>query len=278
MKLGLIGIGNMGSAIVKGYLAANPGKEKDVFAFDQDKARLKTLAEELGIRGCSDSVNAVIQSDVLILAVKPDKVAEVLQEIAPIIDWEEKVLVSIVAGVSIGFIESLCNEYSGDKEKTNDFRCKVVRVMPNTPALVGKGMSALCRNSQVGEEEFKDVLDLFSSIGKAEEVDERLMDCIVGVSGSSPAYVYLFIEALADGAVAQGMSRKQAYIFAAQSVLGSAEMVLQTGIHPGELKDMVCSPGGTTIEAVKDLERNGFRYAVMEAVRVASEKSKAMKK
>ena len=278
MKLGLIGIGNMGSAIVNGYLAANPGKEKDVFAFDQDKARLKTLAKELGIRGCSDSVNAVIQSDVLILAVKPDKVAEVLQEIAPIIDWEEKVLVSIAAGVSIGFIESLCNEYSGDKEKTNDFRCKVVRVMPNTPALVGKGMSALCRNSQVGEEEFKDVLDLFSSIGKAEEVDERLMDCIVGVSGSSPAYVYLFIEALADGAVAQGMSRKQAYIFAAQSVLGSAEMVLQTGIHPGELKDMVCSPGGTTIEAVKDLERNGFRYAVMEAVRVASEKSKAMKK
>ncbi|MDD3874873.1 MAG: pyrroline-5-carboxylate reductase [Eubacteriales bacterium] len=278
MKIGLIGTGNMGSAIVKGYLAANPGKEKDVFAFDQDKARLKTLAKELGICDCNDGVNVVTQSDVLILAVKPDKVAEVLQEIAPFIDWEEKVLVSIAAGVSIGFIESLCNEHSGYKEKTNDFRCKVVRVMPNTPALVGKGMSALCRNSQVSEEEFKHVLDLFSSVGKSEEVDEKLMDCVVGVSGSSPAYVYLFIEALADGAVAQGMSRKQAYTFAAQSVLGSAEMVLKTDIHPGELKDMVCSPGGTTIEAVKDLERNGFRYAVMEAVRVASDKSKAMKK
>ena len=153
---------------------------------------------------------------------------------------------------------------------------KIVRAMPNTPALVGQGMAALSRNAAVSDGELEAARALFAAVGKAEEVDESLMDAVVGVSGSSPAYAYLFIEALADGAVAQGMPRKQAYTFAAQSVLGAAAMVLSTGQHPGELKDMVCSPGGTTIEAVKVLEKSGFRSAVQSAVTAAAEKSRAM--
>ena len=153
---------------------------------------------------------------------------------------------------------------------------KIVRVMPNTPALVGEGMSGLCCNEYVTEEEFDLVHKIFESFGKAEKITENLMDAVVGVSGSGPAYVYMFIEAMADAAVAQGLPRKQAYKFAAKAVMGSAKMVLETGKHPGELKDMVCSPAGTTIEAVKVLEAAGFRSALMEAMEVCAEKSRNM--
>ena len=146
--------------------------------------------------------------------------------------------------------------------------------MPNTPALVGEGMTGVCANDLVTEEELQLVLTLLKSFGRAEVVPEYLMDTITGVSGSSPAYVFLFLEALADAAVAEGMPRKQAYEFAAQSVLGSAKMLLETGMHPGELKDMVCSPGGTTIEAVAVLEREKLRSAVIDATRACIWKSK----
>lgn len=278
MNVGFIGTGNMGTALLKGYAAANPGSPDNIYAFDKDKVRLKAVAKELGIHGCHDAVDLTVHSDILILAVKPNVFHEALAEIIPSMDFENKVIVSIAAGISIEYIETQCRELSGYKDKKKPFCCKVIRVMPNTPALVGQGMSAICRNSQVTDAEFKTVMDIFASVGKAEEVEEKLMDCVTGVSGSSPAYVYLFIEALADGAVLQGMNRKQAYSFAAQSVLGSAEMVLRTGVHPGELKDMVCSPGGTTIEAVQVLEKNGFRNSVIEAVKAASDKSKAITK
>ena len=146
--------------------------------------------------------------------------------------------------------------------------------MPNTPALVGEGMTGVCANDLVTEEELQLVLTLLKSFGRAEVVPEYLMDTVTGVSGSSPAYVFLFLEALADAAVAEGMPRKQAYEFAAQSVLGSAKMLLETGMHPGELKDMVCSPGGTTIEAVAVLEREKLRSAVIDATRACIWKSK----
>lgn len=278
MKIGLIGTGNMGTAIIKGYLAANPGKEKDIYAFDKDESKLNSLSDELNIQACQNGADAAAYCDTLILAVKPNVFSKAIQEIASSIDWNNKILVSIAAGISIDHIEDLCKKMSGCQDDNKSFYCKIVRVMPNTPALVGKGMSALCRNSSVSDSDFKPILDLFSAVGKTEEIDEKLIDCVVGVSGSSPAYVYLFIEALADGAVMQGMDRKSAYTFAAQSVLGSAEMVLKTGMHPGTLKDMVCSPGGTTIDAVASLERNGFRNAVIEAVNVASEKSAEMQK
>lgn len=148
--------------------------------------------------------------------------------------------------------------------------------MPNTPALVGEGMTGVCANDLVTEEELQLVLTLLKSFGRAEVVPEYLMDTVTGVSGSSPAYVFLFLEALADAAVAEGMPRKQAYEFAAQSVLGSAKMLLETGIHPGELKDMVCSPGGTTIEAVAVLERENLRSAVIDATRACIRKSKGV--
>ena len=148
--------------------------------------------------------------------------------------------------------------------------------MPNTPALVGEGMTGVCANDLVTEEELQLVLTLLKSFGRAEVVPEYLMDTVTGVSGSSPAYVFLFLEALADAAVAEGMPRKQAYEFAAQSVLGSAKMLLETGMHPGELKDMVCSPGGTTIEAVAVLERENLRSAVFDATRACIRKSKGV--
>ena len=148
--------------------------------------------------------------------------------------------------------------------------------MPNTPALVGEGMTGVCANDLVTEEELQLVLTLLKSFGRAEVVPEYLMDTVTGVSGSSPAYVFLFLEALADAAVAEGLPRKQAYEFAAQSVLGSAKMLLETGMHPGELKDMVCSPGGTTIEAVAVLERENLRSAVIDATRACIRKSKGV--
>ena len=148
--------------------------------------------------------------------------------------------------------------------------------MPNTPALVGEGMTGVCANDLVTEEELQLVLTLLKSFGRAEVVPEYLMDTVTGVSGSSPAYVFLFLEALADAAVAEGMPRKQAYEFAAQAVYGSAKMLLETGMHPGELKDMVCSPGGTTIEAVAVLERENLRSAVIDATRACIRKSKGV--
>lgn len=278
MRIGLIGTGNMGTALIKGYVAANPGSEKEIFAYDRIEESLKNLVRETGIQS-SKSIGAVVQkSDILVLAVKPNVFSEVLKELVAISGWNRKIIVSVAAGISLEYISAQCMELSGFSESDGDFLCKTVRVMPNTPALIGKGMSALARNSMVSDEEFENVKSIFASVGRAEQVDEALMDCVVGISGSSPAYVYLFIEALADGAVALGMARKQAYTFAAQAVAGSAEMVLQTEIHPGELKDRVCSPGGATIEAVETLEQNGFRSAVMTAVKAAAEKSAQMTK
>ena len=155
---------------------------------------------------------------------------------------------------------------------------KIVRAMPNTPSLVGEGMSSLCCNDRVTEDEILSVKNIFESFGKAEILPEYLIHSVIGASGSAPAYVFMMIEAMADGAVLGGMPREKAYKFAAQALLGSAKMVLETGKHPGELKDMVCSPGGTTIEAVKALEQNGFRAAVIDAMEKCMNKSKDMEK
>ncbi len=278
MKIGFIGTGNMGTAILEGYIAANPGSEKAIFAYDRDRDRLKSVREQTGIQACDSIITVVENSDILLLAVKPDTFGKVLEEMAAAMDWEKKIIVSIAAGVTLSYVIEQCRENSGVDSDEDNFPCKVVRVMPNTPALITKGMSALTRNAWVSDEEMEMVMRIFRGIGKAEQVEEKLMDCVVGISGSSPAYVYIFIEALADGAVALGMNRKQAYTFAAQAVAGSAEMVLQTGLHPGELKDRVCSPGGATIEAVESLERNGFRNAVIDAMKSAADKSAQMTK
>jgi len=262
MKIGFIGGGNMGSAMMGGIIRGGLAESANVMVSDKYQPSLDKLSAELGIKTTTDNRAVVDFADVLFLAIKPQMLETVTSEIKDM-SFDGKVIVSIVAGQSLERLATLF-----EKE------LKFIRVMPNTPALVGEGMAALSPNHLVSDEEAEMVKTLFESFGKAEIVPESLQPAVVGISGSSPAYVYMFIEALADGAVAEGMPRAQAYKFAAQAVLGSAKMVLETGKHPGELKDAVCSPAGTTIEAVAALEQLGFRSAVIEAERVCVEKSK----
>lgn len=261
MKIGFIGAGNMGGAIIGGII--NKGKFSDILVADKNEAARTAISKKFGVleaKGNSEAASA----DILFLAVKPNVLDAVIDEIKDAV-LENTLIISIVAGKSIEYIENAFGK-----------KIKLIRVMPNTPALVGEGMSALCRNENVEESDLEIALDIFSSLGKAEVVSENIMDAVTAVSGSAPAYIFMLIEAMADGAVAGGMPRSQAYTFASQAVLGSAKMVLETGKHPGELKDMVCSPGGTTIEAVKVLEEKGFRCAVIDAMKACMDKSQKL--
>lgn len=260
-KIGFIGCGNMGGAIIRGLITRQVFSASDIIASSISPVHTGVMKDQFGIAVTMDNAKAASKSDILVLAVKPNVFDTVIPEIRDQIR-EDTLIISIAAGQTIANIEALFER-----------PIHLVRVMPNTPALVGESMSALCRNEAVTDEEMAIALAIFNSLGEAEVVDEHLMDCVTGISGSSPAYVYMFIEAMADAAVADGMPRSQAYKFAAQSVLGSAKMVLETGRHPGALKDDVCSPGGTTIEAVTVLEEEGFRNAVIKAQRACVRKS-----
>lgn len=266
MKIGFIGTGNMGSAIMKGYITANSEKTDCLYVYNHHLEKAKALESELGVHSTKSIGELVGICDLVILAIKPNVFEQVMPQVATAMT-AEKTVVSIAAGISIAYLEGFLLRSVG-----------VVRIMPNTPSLVSEGMASISCNGAVSEEALAEVKALFSAVGMVQEVKETLIDAVIGVSGSSPAYVYLFIEALADGAVAEGMQRKQAYAFAAQAVFGAAKMVLETGLHPGELKDQVCSPAGTTMEAVRSLEKTGFRASVMEAVRVCAEKSRNMSK
>lgn len=260
MKTGFIGVGNMGSAIIGGIVKNN--REASIIAYDKNEAGLLNVCSEFGVIKAKNNAETAECADILFLAVKPNVLYSVIDEIKNAVN-EETIVVSIVAGQKIEKIENAFGK-----------KIKLIRVMPNTPALVGEAMSALCGNSNISDKDMQEVLNIFNGIGKAEEVAEYMMDAVTAVSGSSPAYVFMFIEAMADAAVIGGMPRDKAYIFAAQAVLGSAKMALETGKHPGELKDMVCSPAGTTIDAVGVLEKEGFRSAVIEAMKACMEKSK----
>ncbi len=262
MKVGFIGLGNMGSAMIGGMLSQHIINKKDILGADSFPPALEKAAKHFDIQTVSDNHAVAAFADYLILAVKPQTAEQIIKEIRDNIS-PAKVIISIIAGKST---EWLTEQFAKP--------VKLVRVMPNTPALVGEAISGVCRNELVTPEEMEQCIRILQSFGKAEEVPEHLMDAVVGVSGSAPAYVYMFIEALADGAVAAGMPRNQAYRFAAQAVYGSAKMVLETGEHPGVLKDQVCSPGGTTIEAVKVLEDRGLRGTVLAAVEASVRKSK----
>ncbi len=264
MTMGFIGLGNMAKAIIGGVLQKGLMGPNEIIGSSQTEDTRKKVADQYGIQIRSSNEAVAREADIIVLAVKPQYLKVVIADIMDSVD-ENKVIVSIAAGKTIKW---LANEF----EKP----VRIIRVMPNTPALVGEGCSAVCRNELVTDNDLNFVMELLESFGKAYTVPESLMDVVVGVSGSSPAYVFLFIEAMADAAVAGGMPRKQAYEFAAQSVLGSAKMVLETGKHPGELKDMVCSPAGTTIEAVRVLEEGGFRGVVMDAVTACIEKSRSL--
>lgn len=263
MKIGFIGLGNMATAMIGGMLQKGIVKAGDLVGSSKTEETRKKVAKEYAIKVVDTNAEVAEAADILFLAVKPIFLNEVIAEIRNSVD-EKTLIVSIAAGKSINFL----------KEAFGSPGLKIIRCMPNTPALVLEGCTGVCVGENVTDEETELVLGLLKSFGRASVVPERLMDVVVGVSGSSPAYVFMFIEAMADEAVAAGMPRKQAYEFAAQSVLGSAKLVLETGKHPGELKDMVCSPGGTTIQAVKVLEEKGMRAAVMDAMEACIEKSK----
>jgi pyrroline-5-carboxylate reductase len=254
----------MGGAIIGGIISNKILNPSEILVSDINRDGLNTVNEKYGVSITSDNKEAAKKADILFLAVKPNVLYKVIDEIKDVIN-ENTLIVSIVAGQSI---EKIAAAFNRD--------IKLIRVMPNTPALVGEGMAALSPNANVTEDETKNILNIFQSFGKAEIVPEYLMDTVTAVSGSSPAYVFMFIEAMADAAVMGGMPRNQAYTFAAQSVLGSAKMVLETGKHPGELKDMVCSPAGTTIDAVGVLEEEGFRSGVIKAMTACIEKSKKL--
>ncbi len=265
MKIGFIGGGNMGGAIIGGIVKAGITPAADITVADLNAVGLERLKEEYGVNTTTNNCD-VAGSDILFLCVKPNVITDVIKEIRTAVG-EDTLVVSIAAGRSLEMLENCFQR-----------RIELIRAMPNTPALVGEGMAALSLNmfAKMDEDKTKAVLDIFNSFGRAEIVPEKLMDAVTAVSGSSPAYVFMLIEAMADAAVIGGMPRAQAYTFAAQAVLGSAKMVLDTAKHPGELKDMVCSPAGTTIDAVASLEADGFRAAVIKAMKACMDKSKGM--
>ena len=264
-KLGFIGLGNMATAMIGGMLGEQVAEPGQIIGKARTRATEENVQEKFQIRIAGDNAEVAGQADILFLAVKPIFFPEVIEEIKNVLR-PGTVIVSIAAGRTLTYLRQAFGRPD----------CKLIRCMPNTPALVQEGCTGVCVDENVTEEELSCVMELLSSFGTANVVPERLMDVVVGVSGSTPAYVFLFIEAMADEAVAEGMPRRQAYEFAAQAVLGSAKMVLETGMHPGELKDMVCSPGGTTIQAVKVLEEKGLRAAVMDAMEACIAKSRNM--
>jgi pyrroline-5-carboxylate reductase len=253
-KIGFIGTGNMGASILKGVLSSGTAQPEDILIFDADRNKAAQLARETGVVAAASNSELTKLSDYIVLAVKPVFVGQVMEEIKDSFS-NEKILVSIAVGISSDTLRAYLHRES-----------KIVRTMPNLPLMVGEGMTLICFDDNIGSEERAFVKRLFEGSGIAEELEERLMSQVTALTGSSPAYVFIMIEAMADGAVAQGIPRKLAYRLAAQAVLGSAKMVLETGLHPAELKDQVCSPAGTTIEAVKALERSGFRYSLIKAM------------
>lgn len=263
MQIGFIGCGNMASAMIRGMLGKSFAKPEELMASARTQKSLERIGKELGIRAASNE-EAARGADILVLAVKPQFYEEAIASVREAVR-EETVIISIAPGKTLAYLEHAFER-----------PLKFVRAMPNTPAMSGEGMTGLCAGEKVTQEEAARVKAMMESFGRARFVPETLMDVVTGVSGSSPAYVFMFIEAMADAAVAEGMGRAQAYEFAAQAVLGSAKLMLDTGLHPGVLKDMVCSPAGTTIEAVRVLEEKGLRSSVIEAVRACVKKARSM--
>ena len=249
-KIGFIGMGNMGKALLKGALKSN---SSDNFIFS-DKYITDEMVQSIGTTKADDNISCVKNAKYIFLAVKPQFFGEVADEIKNYIT-KDKVIVSIMAGLTIDIIKEALGG-----------NARVIRVMPNTPALVEAGMSGVCFDvSEYTEEEKNTVLGILEACGRVKIVTEAMMSAVTCACGSSPAYVYMFIEALADSVVKYGIPRDTAYEMAAQTVLGAAKMVLETGENPAVLKDRVCSPGGTTIAAVAALEEYGFRNAIFKA-------------
>ena len=264
MKIGFIGCGNMASAMIGGILKKGIFTKEEIIVSNLTEEGSRRSREKLGVVTTMDNRQVAERAKIVVLAVKPQFYEKVLDEIKDVLT-EEHIIVGIAPGKTLSWLEEKCGQ-----------PLKIVRLMPNTPAQVGEGMTGVCFNERISEEEKQEICAITDSFGCTEVVPERLMEGLSAVTGCSPAYVFMFLEAMADAAVHQGMPRKQAYRLAAQAVLGSAKMLLETGMHPGELKDMVCSPAGSTIEGVRTLEKSGFRSAVFEALCAAAEKGKKL--
>jgi pyrroline-5-carboxylate reductase len=265
-KIGLIGAGNMGSALLRGIVEGEIIDPASVWIYDTDDNKTLQLHQELGVNTANSAASLASECNIIILAVKPVFVSDVLSAINNTITSTHLIL-SVAAGISIETLRELTMS-----------KCYIIRAMPNTPALIGEGMTAICKDSSIPEKYMKIAYTILKSCGKVEFILESQIHGATAISGSSPAYAFLFLEALADGGVSMGLSREQSYLMAAHSLLGAAKLALITGKHPGELKDMVCSPGGTTIEAVTSLENDGFRRAIINAVKSCAEKSMTMEK
>jgi pyrroline-5-carboxylate reductase len=261
-KIGFIGAGKMAQAMIEGIVKSQLIPKENITASANTEKTIEIIEKTYGIVTTLNNRDIARFADILILAVKPSLYNTVINEIKNDIK-QSVIIVTIAAGITLM-----------DIEQSFGFKVKAVRTMPNTPSLVGEGMSAICANDYLDEIEIDEVERVFHTFSKTERLDEKLMDAVPAISGSSPAYVYILIEAMADGGVRQGISRDQAYRLAAQAVLGAAKMVLETGKHPGELKDNVCTPGGATIEAVATLEEKQFRGSIMAAMESCTNKVK----
>lgn len=265
-NIGFIGAGKMGSALIEGILKAGVVMPENIGASDVYVPFLEEMKTKFGIRVSSENADIARGSDILILAVKPQILGSVLANLRDYVT-SDKLVISIAAGVPLSVYEEALSEGT-----------RVVRVMPNIAATVSEAASGISPGKNATPEDLKTALEIFSAVGTAVQVPESLMDAVTGLSGSGPAFIFPVIEAMADGAVLEGMDRKSALTLAAQTVLGAAKMMLETGMHPGELKDMVTSPAGTTIQGILVLEEAGIRAAFMNAVIRASERSKELGK
>lgn len=265
-KIGFIGAGKMAQAILAGILNSELIRPEKIMASAATEKTLNIINQKFNLYATLDNKEVAKFADILIIAVKPSLHSMIIEEIKKDLK-KESIVITIAAGVTLSDVEELFG-----------YEVKVVRTMPNTPSLVGEGMTVFCPNKHISELEVETVVELLNTFGKSESMPEELMDAVPAISGSSPAYVYMLIEALADGGVRQGIPRDQAYRLGAQAVLGAAKMVLDTEIHPGKLKDDVCTPGGATIEAVSVLEEKRFRGAILSAMDSCTKKVKSLLK
>jgi pyrroline-5-carboxylate reductase len=259
--IAFLGAGNMAEALVRGLLRAGVAAPGEIVCTDRRLDRLAELAQRYGVRTGPDNRAAAVEADIVVLSVKPQVMNKLLGEIGPALD-PRKLVISIAAGVPLAAIERKVGH-----------GVRIVRAMPNTPALVGAGATAISGGDHATEDDLRQAKGLFDAVGKTAIVDEQLLDAVTGLSGSGPAYVFLVIEALSDAGVKMGLDRRTALDLSAQTVLGSAHLLLETGEHPGRLKDQVTSPGGTAIAGLHTLEAGGLRTTLMNAVEAATRRS-----
>ena len=269
-KIGFLGAGQMATALALGFLKSGIVTKEQLFASDAVAANGERFAAATGATLCKSNVALYETVDVLFLAVKPQQMEDVLEEFSMRRDCEQKLFVSIAAGLSLFFYEQRLGKKGAMQPATS---ARIIRVMPNTPCLVGKGASAFAATQAVTQDDMDLVRSLLETVGVVEYVPERFLDAVTGLSGSGPAFVCIMIEAMSDAGVRMGLPRAMATNFAVQTLLGTAEMVLQTGEHPAVLKDRVTSPGGTTIAGVQALETHGFRAAIIAAIQAATQRS-----